>query len=148
MCPLWSLFSVHISLNVIVKYTWNTMESSRIRIWKAYCTRFEITQNVRILTVFWNLCRYAISVYMYMFCCNEHKLMKLSMKNGFYFSTSTFVWARETIKSNVKLKPSIHKYPTSPVWHKYHLWMLILKRNDIFIQVLGCNMHFSDILCI
>ena len=25
---------------------------------------------------------------------------------------STFAWARETIKSNVKLKPSINKYPT------------------------------------
>ena len=31
---------------------------------------------------FRNLCRYAISVFM--FCCNEQKLMKLSMKNGFY----------------------------------------------------------------
>ena len=38
-----------------------------------------------------------------------------------------------TIKSNVKLKPSIHKYPTPPVWPKYHLWMLILKQNGICI---------------
>ena len=49
---LTGLFSVHISLNVIVKYTWNAVESSRIRIWKAYCTRFEIIKYVRILTVF------------------------------------------------------------------------------------------------
>ena len=38
----------------------------------------------------------------------------------FYFY-STFPWARETIKSNVKLNTSIKKYPTRPVSPKYHL---------------------------
>ena len=51
-------------------------------------------------------------------------------------------------QSNVKLKPSIHKYPTPSIWPKYHLWMPILKRTGLCIQVLGCNMHFSDILCV
>ena len=38
----------------------------------------------------------------------------------FYFY-STFPWARETIKSNVKLNTSIKKYPTPPVSPKYRL---------------------------
>ena len=71
--------------------------------------------------------------------------MKLYMKSGFYLSISTSAWTRETIKSNVTLNPSLHKYPTPPVGPKYHLQMPILKRNGIWIQVLGCNMHFSDI---
>ena len=74
--------------------------------------------------------------------------MKLSMESGFYLSTPAFAWARETIKSNVKLKLSIHKYPTPPVWLKYHLWMPMLKSNGIYIQALGYNMHFRDIFCV
>ena len=38
----------------------------------------------------------------------------------FYFY-STFPWARETVKSNVKQNTSIKKYPTPPVSPKYHL---------------------------
>ena len=38
----------------------------------------------------------------------------------FYFY-SRFPWARETIKSKVKLNTSIKKYPTPPVSPKYHL---------------------------
>ena len=49
---LTGLISGRISLNASVMYTWNTTESTRIRIWKANCTCFKITQNVRILTFF------------------------------------------------------------------------------------------------
>ena len=34
-----------------------------------------------------------------------------------FYLYSTFPWARETIKSNVKLNTSIKKYPTPPVSH-------------------------------
>ena len=44
------------------------------------------------------------------------------------FFYSTFGLVRETIKSNIKPKPSTGKYPFTPVGSKYHFWMLILKR--------------------
>ena len=37
------------------------------------------------------------------------------------FHFYSFPWARETIKSNVKLNTSIKKYPIPPVLPKYHL---------------------------
>ena len=65
----------------------------------------------------------------------------------FYFY-STFPWATETIKSNVKLNTctSIKKYPTPLVSHKCHLRKPILERNGVCIHILGCNLHISDFL--
>ena len=45
----------------------------------------------------------------------------------FYFY-STFPWARETIKSNVKLNTSLNKYPIPPVSPKYHLVELLMSQ--------------------
>ena len=151
---LTGLISVHISLNVIVMYTWNNAGILPNQDLKSLLYLFKIYSECKVNRLswlfsyefFWNVCWYAISVYL--LCCNEHKLMKLSMKSGFYLSSSTSAWTTETIKSIVKLKSSIHKYPTTPVWYKYHLWMPILKRHGIGIQVLGCNMHFRDIVCV
>ena len=71
----------------------------------------------------------------YMFCCNEHELIKLSMKSGCYLSNSTFAWARETFKSNVIQKPIIHKYPTPPVRPKYWVWPVLRIQNSFFYQI-------------
>ena len=47
------------------------------------------------------------------------------------------------IRCKTKTKPSISKYPTTPVWHKYHLWMRALKRNGMSINIYGCNMNLK-----
>ena len=49
---LTGLISVRITLNVIVMYTWNSAESSRVRISKAYCTILKISQNIKMLHFF------------------------------------------------------------------------------------------------
>ena len=63
------LVSVSISLNVFVMYTWTTVGYLPNQGLKGLVYLFEIyTQNIIILffsyDVLWNLCHYAISVYM------------------------------------------------------------------------------------
>ena len=59
---------------------------------------------------------------------------------------STFPWARETIKSNVKLNTSIKKYPTPPVSPNTTCECRYWSEMAFGIHILGCNLHISDIL--
>ena len=140
-CPsvvvLTGLISVCTRLNVIVMYTWNTSESSWIWIWMAYRIRLKITQNLRILTFFrlrfFETCAAMQSVFTCLAVTN------INWWNCPWKVDSTFLFLPllgQEKQSNVKLKPSIHKYPTPSIWPKYHLWMPILKRTGLCIQVL------------
>ena len=139
------LVSVCISLNFFAVYTWTT---TRFLPNGICCACLKFTQNVIILFWFsnefwWNLCQYYVTCYSVSDKTNETVIEMWILPFYFY---STFPWARETIKSNVKLNTSIKKYPTSPVSPKYHLWMPVLERNGVCIHRLCCNLHISDIL--
>ena len=105
------LVSVYISLNFC---TWTTTGFLPNGIWKVYCTCLKFAQNIIIdfpmsLSETWTTMESGFTCYAVPDKTNGTVTETWILPFYFY---STFPWARETIKSNVKIHTNIKKYTT------------------------------------